>query len=107
MSPADLKVVHAPDLNARRNKIILWVVIALGLTGAGVAFTYKLAEFIFTLGSDEVQGFADVPVTVYFVVAAGWLSLLVWCFVTGKFHHMEQAKYDLIEQEAAYERRGE
>ena len=33
----------------------------------------------------EVKGFADVPITVYFVVAAGWLCLLTWCFLSGKF----------------------
>lgn len=79
----------------------------LGLGVAGVAFTYKIAEFIFTMGSMEVQGFADVPVTVYFVVASGWLCLLVWCFMTGKFTDLEASKYEMLEQEEAYERRGE
>ena len=90
----------------RRGKIILWTAMIAGLLMAGVAFSYKVAEFIFTLGSDEVQGFADVPVTVYFIVAGGWMCLLVWCFVTGKFSDMERAKYDMLDAEAEYERLG-
>ena len=90
----------------RRGKIILWTAMIAGLLMAGVAFSYKVAEFIFTLGSDEVQGFADVPVTVYFIVAGGWTCLLVWCFLTGKFTDMERAKYDMLEMEAEYERLG-
>lgn len=77
------------------------------MLATGVAFTYKIAEFIFTLGSEEVQGFADVPVTVYFVVAAGWMCLLAWCFLTGAFRGLEQAKFDILKQEDEYERRGE
>jgi hypothetical protein len=98
------------DQGARRErtrKIALWTVMLAGLAVAGTAFAFKIAEFIFTIGSDEVQGFADVPVTVYFFVAAGWLCLLVWCFVTGKFGDLERAKYDMLEAEAEYERRGE
>ena len=89
-----------------RNLAVI-VISFLVVIGGGVAFTYKIAEFIFTLSSDEVQGFADVPVTVYFVVAAGWLCLLVWCLLTGKFRDLEQSKYQMLEQEAEYERRGE
>lgn len=86
---------------------LFWTVTMLGLGGAGVAFVYKIAEFLFTMSSTEVQGFADVPVTVYFVVATGWLCLLVWCFVSGKFTDLERAKYDFLAKEAEYERQGQ
>jgi hypothetical protein len=99
--------VDSSEPGTRRQRIVLWVVMIAGLLCAGVAFAYKVAEFIFTLGSDEVKGFADVPVTVYFVVAAGWLCLLIWCWVTGKFTELERAKYEMLEMEAEYERRGE
>ena len=91
----------------RRAKLLLWASMIFGIVVAGVAFAYKLAEFIFTLNSNSVQGFADVPVTIYFVVAAGWLSLLAWCFVTGKFKDGESSKWDMLRQEIEYERRGE
>src|SRR6516165_3796047 len=83
---------------------VLALSIALGMLGAGTAFCYKIAEFLFTLNSEEVKGFADVPVTVYFAVAAGWLALLVWSFLTGKLTEVEQTKCDLIRMEEEYER---
>jgi hypothetical protein len=91
----------------RPERILLWVGMIGGVGAAGVAFVYKIAEFIFTLNESAVQGFADVPVTIYFVVAAGWLCLLVWCFVSGKFTNVEQPKFEMLEMEEAYERRGE
>ena len=84
---------------ARRNRIAVRIASVIILLTSGIAFTYKIAEFIFTLTSDEVQGFAEVPVTVYFVVAGGWLCLLAWCFVTGKFKDLEDAKWDPIRSE--------
>ena len=92
---------------ARRHRWILHLCIAVGLVGAGAAFCYKIAEFLFTLNSEEVRGFADVPVTVYFAVAAGWLALLVWSFLTGKLTEAEHTKSDLIKMEEEYERRGQ
>ncbi|MFO0763014.1 MAG: hypothetical protein U0359_41645 [Byssovorax sp.] len=88
-------------------RAVLWGAMIFGIFVAGIAFVYKIAEFIFTLNGNEVKGFADVPVTVYFVVAAGWLCLLVWCFVSGKFTDVEATKYEMLEMEAEYERRGE
>jgi hypothetical protein len=100
-----------PDKNTspgeRRRRIALWVTMITGLTLAGIAFTYKIAEFIFTMSGTEVVGFADLPVTVYFVVASGWLCLLVWCFASGKFTDMERAKLEMLAMEEEYERRGE
>jgi len=97
----------APTPRARQERVALWVAMIAGVGLAGVAFIYKIAEFIFTLNSNEVQGFADVPVTIYFVVAAGWLCLLVWCFVGGQFTNVEQSKFEMLEMEEAYERQGE
>jgi cbb3-type cytochrome oxidase subunit 3 len=92
---------------SRKGKRNLWIAMILGIFVAGVAFAYKIAEFLVTLNAPEAQGFADVPVTAYFFVAAGWLFLLVWCFRTGKFKNMEQAKYDMLRQEEEYERQGQ
>lgn len=91
----------------KRAKVLLWTCMIVGIVVAGVAFAYKLAEFIFTLNSNSVQGFADVPVTIYFVVAAGWLFLLAWSWKTGKFKDIESTKWDMLRQEIEYERRGE
>lgn len=97
----------APPPMGRTTKVILWIALIAGILGAGTAFTYKVAEFIYTIGSEEVKGFADVPVATYFFVAAGWLFLLVWSFRTGKFKDIESSKWEMLKQEAEYERRGE
>ena len=108
MSPAEVKErFPKPEPLTRGQRVVLNVAMVLCVLGAGVAFCYKMAEFLFTLGAEEVQGFADVPVTVYFAVAAGWLALLVWCFLSGKFSDVEDAKSDILRKEAEYERRGE
>jgi len=104
MQPNETSVAERME---RREKTVLWVSMILGILCAGTAFAYKVAEFMFTLGSDDVQGFADVPVTVYFTVTAGWLCLLAWCFKSGKFVDVERTKWEMLEQEEEYERRGE
>ncbi len=91
----------------RQERIAMWVAMIVGIVLSGLAFAYKVAEFLFTLSAKEVQGFADVPVAVYFMVAAGWLLLLVWSFVSGQFADPERSKYDMLAQEEEYERRGE
>jgi hypothetical protein len=91
----------------RRGRVAMWGMMIAGLVAAGVAFAFKVAEFVLTLDSDAVPGFAEVPVGVYFLVAAGWVALLVWCFATGKLRDLEQPKYDMLAQEEDYERRGE
>ena len=91
----------------RPERILMWAAMIGGIAASGIAFVYKISEFIFTLNESTVQGFADVPVTVYFVVAAGWLLLLIWCFITGKFTNVEEPKYEMLRMEEEYERRGE
>lgn len=80
-------------------KWILFIMMVVGVVSAGIAFAYKIAEFLFTLTSEEVQGFADVPVVVYFAVAAGWMALLGWSFLTGKLRDVEDAKSDFLRKE--------
>ena len=87
----------------KRGQRMLWVSMIVGVVVGGVAFVYKIVEFMFTLSAPEAQGFAEVPVAVYFCVAAGWLFLLVWCFATGKFDNLEQVKFDMLAREAELE----
>ena len=107
--PSDLTTrprYEHPPLRAFERRA-LWASMILGVFCSAVAFVYKITEFILTLQDNEVKGFADVPVTIYFCVAGGWLLLLVWCFVSGQFKNVEQPKYDMLEMEEEYERRGE
>jgi len=92
-----------PDQASRR--LLVWTM-SVGIGLGGIAFAYKIAGFIYALSSPDFRGTFDVGVTVYFVVSAGWLCLLVWCFLTGKFKDMEHGKYELLKQEEDYERRG-
>lgn len=90
----------------RRSKRMLWISMIVGIVFGGVTFAYKIMEFMFTLQAPEAQGFAEVPITVYFFVAGGWLCLLGWCFVTGKFRDVEQPKFDMLKMEEEYDRLG-
>jgi hypothetical protein len=89
-----------------RSKRMLWVTTVVGIVFGGAAFIYKVIEFMFTLSSPESRGFAEVPVMVYFCVAAGWLFLLAWCFLTGKLKNNEEAKFEMLRMEEDYERLG-
>jgi hypothetical protein len=91
----------------RRRRHVMWTAMIVGLVLGGSAFAYKVVEFLFTLSEPDVRGFAEVPVTVYFFVAAGWLCLLVWSFASGKLANLEQVKLEMLEREAEYESRGE
>jgi len=95
-----------PEALSPAQRWILFIMMVVGVVSAGIAFAYKIAEFLFTLGADEVQGFADVPVVVYFAVAAGWMALLVWSFLTGKLRDVEDAKSDFLRKEEEYDRLG-
>lgn len=95
-----------PQPNDRPARLVIIWSMVVGLVLSGIAFAYKVAEFMFTMTSVEFAGAFDVPIIVYFAVAAGWFLLLIWCFLTGKFREMERAKYDMIAQEEEYERLG-
>jgi hypothetical protein len=85
--------------------IIIWSMV-VGLILSGIAFAYKVAEFMFTMTSPDFAGSFDVPVIVYFAIALGWLCILGWCFATGTFHEMERAKLEMLAREEEYEQRG-
>ena len=79
----------------------------VGIFVSAIAFAYKIAEFLFAINAEEAQGFADVPVTAYFFVAAGWIFILYWSFRSGQLRDAEKVKYDMLRQEEAYERAGQ
>jgi hypothetical protein len=90
----------------RRARMVVLYTLVVGLVLTGVAFAYKIAAFIWTLSSADFRGTFDVSVTVYFVISAGWLCLLIWAFATGKLKDMERAKLEMLRQEEEYERLG-
>jgi hypothetical protein len=83
----------------KNSSIISWFAF-LVVIFAGLGFTYKLTQFIRTMLNDEVQGFALVPVTTYFIVGIGYLCLFVWSYLQGHYKDVEAPKYRLLEREA-------
>ena len=86
----------------RRNPFLSWFAF-LVVIFAGLGFSYKLSQFIRTMVNKEVQGFALVPVTTYFVVGIGYLCLFVWSYLQGHYKDVEGPKYRLLEREAELE----
>src|SRR4051794_26150994 len=87
-------------LAERLGRQVLWWGIGIG----ALCFGFKIVEFIHTLDSPEAPGFAVVPVTTYFVVAAGYVLLFCWAFVTGQLDDLERPKMDLLKKEEELDR---
>jgi hypothetical protein len=90
----------------RASRLLIIYAMVVGLILSALAFAYKIATFIWTLSSPEFRGTFDVGITVYFVMSGGWLCVLVWAFLTGRFKEMEKTKLEMIRQEEEYERLG-
>jgi hypothetical protein len=93
-------------MSERKNPFVVPVVFTIIVGGCGLAFMTKLYRFIGTLyeGGPDALGFALVPVMNYLTVAAGFVMLLVWAFLNGQFVDIERAKYEMLENEARYDR---
>jgi hypothetical protein len=97
--------MNRADQDRASRRLLIWTMV-VGIALGGVTFAYKIAGFIYALTSPDFKGTFDVGILVYFTVSGGWLCLLVWCFLTGKFKQMEKNKYELLRQEEEYERQG-
>lgn len=82
--------------------VYIWIM-GVGICFGGVAFVFKIVEFMRTLNSPEVAGFVVVPVAVYFAVAAGFVCLFGWAWLSGHFQRIEEPKYAMLERELEYE----
>lgn len=72
-------------------------------TTAGCIFVYKLFQFFETVKRDELAGFAFDPLLQYGFVAAGFLFLLAWAYLSGQFRDVERPKYEMFERFAEQE----
>ncbi len=84
--------------NASGSRRLILGFFIMAVTLAGCMFTYKLFAFLKTIRKDELAGFAFDPIVIYALVAIGFLCLLGWAFMTGQFHDIERAKYEMIER---------
>lgn len=71
---------------------------------AGCVFMFKLAAFWKSDRKEELTGFAFDPILVYAFVAAGFMTLLAWAYLTGQFRDIESPKYEMFERLAEQER---
>lgn len=71
---------------------------------AGCMFVYKLFAFLRTIRRDDLAGFAFDPIIIYGFVAAGFLCLLAWAFLSGQFRDVEAPKHEMLERFFAQER---
>jgi hypothetical protein len=69
------------------------------LVPALYGFSNKLWEFIVLYGSGEEGSFALMPILNYLIASLGFLLLFCWAVRHGMFHHIEQPKRTMLENE--------
>jgi hypothetical protein len=74
---------------------------------AGTAFVWKMADFVMTIGGDEVQGFGVAAVATYLIGMLPIVFLTLWAVLTGRFRNIEEPKYRMLEMDREVERGGE
>lgn len=103
-----MRVVERPSRPPRRGtNWFLWIFGPTVIVVAGVAFVFKLVEFIHTATTrgPEAMGSFLMPVLTYLLVAAGFLLLFLWAYATGQFRDVEAPKYRMLEMQDEIDRR--
>ncbi len=88
---------------ARRR--FLWLFATAMVLVAGTAFVMKLIDFIVTAtneGPDALASFL-IPVLNYLLVAAGFLCLFLWAWLTGQMRDVESPKYRMLEMQKSFD----
>lgn len=91
----------------RRRYLLTFFCVAVSISGC--TFLFKLFAFLSTIRRDELAGFAYNPVLIYGFVAAGFLLLLAWAFMSGQLRNLEESKVEWMErfqEQERHERRG-
>jgi len=96
-------MIRRPD--SRRKRIALWLIAVGVLVPGAYGFVEKLIEFIRSLNADEDAGFTIIPISNYFLIAAGMACMLGWAIANGMFRNIEEPKYTMLEREAELDRR--
>jgi len=89
----------------RRLTVFAFAVVVMGV--AGLAFTYKMAEFTMTMVHDEIAGFGVVAVATYLIGMLPIVFVTLWAVFSGKFSDVEAPKLRLFELDREIERGGE
>ncbi len=89
-----------PRIESRGKRITI-LVMAIGiLIPGGYGFIEKLIQFVRTLNTETGAGFTIIPISNYFLIAAGMACMLAWAIANGMFHDIEKPKYTMLESEA-------
>lgn len=95
-------LVEPPDRSAGPpRQTFVWVFGTIMVLTAGTAFVFKLIEFFHTAtakGSEALASFL-IPLLTYLLVAAGFLCLFAWSWLTGQFRDIERAKHRMLEMQ--------
>ena len=83
---------------------MLWIFGFVIVAGA-FAFGWKIYEFAYDLINEEGLRFAGSHLLTYCLVAGGFFSLLLYCFLNGHFADIEKPKYDLLDTEKEHDLR--
>ena len=86
-----------------KDKFILIFAVCVLFT-AGAAFLFKLIEFSYTIGSGQAVDFAIIPVAMYLTVAAGFVCMFIWAYLSGHFKDLEGPATRMLEMDEEFER---
>lgn len=76
---------------------IISLVTILVVVFAGMAFVYKMTEFVMTIVEDDVAGFGPASVMTYVLGMLPLLFLTIWAALTGRLRDIEAPKYRMLE----------
>lgn len=97
----------APSRNRLTAKgLVLFAMAVAVMAFAGLAFTYKMAEFAMTIVNDDVSGFGAAAVATYLTGMLPLLLLTLWAVFSGRFRDVERPKYRMLELHDELEREG-
>lgn len=69
---------------------------------AGIAFSFKVFEFVYTSNQSPAADFI-MPVLTYLVVASGFFCLFLWAYLSGQFKDIEAPKYRMLELDRIFD----
>ena len=92
---------QAEDAGTASNRVnrFVWGFGVIMVIIAGGGFIFKLIEFFVAFLGDHPMNFSILPVMTYLIVAAGYLCLFMWAYLTGQFKNIEGPKYRMLEMQ--------
>ncbi len=103
-----IQAVRSPRTprSPKSGRWFLWIFGPTVIVVAGIAFIFKLTEFIYVATNDgpDSMGTFLIPVMNYLLVAAGFLCMFFWAYFTGQYRDVEAPKYRMLEMQEEIDR---